>query len=193
MIQTFLLSSVLLTIPAQADRRAPSVLGGRPAPKANATAKAAPKADPAPKAVPAEASAAALAKYNEMKEKTPRTVAAQSKLAAWCEEHGLKAEAYVHYAAVVRLDPRREAAWRKLGYRKYGNRWMTEAQIAEAEDQKKADRVWAPSRGRFTGTSTAPTGPRSATWRKRRSMRSRTRRRSPRSTASSRAAARPTS
>ena len=140
MIQTFLLSSVLLTMPAQADGRAPSVLGGRPAPKADAALKA----DAVPKAVPAEDSVAALAKYNGLKEKTPRTVAAQSKLAAWCEEHGLKAEAYVHYATVVRLDPRREAAWRKLGYKKYGNRWMTEAQIAEVEDQKKADRIWAP-------------------------------------------------
>src|SRR5262249_6832188 len=28
--------------------------------------------------------------------------------------------------------------------KKYGNRWMTEAQIAEAEEQKKADRIWAP-------------------------------------------------
>ena len=55
---------------------------------------------------------------SELKAKTPRTVAAQSKLAAWCEEHGLKAEAYVRYTEVVRLDPRREAAWRKLGYKK---------------------------------------------------------------------------
>ncbi len=80
-----------------------------------------------------------------MKAKTPRTVAAQSKLAAWCEEHGLKAEAYVHYAEVVRLDPRREAAWRKLGYKKYGNRWMTDAQIAEVEEQKKRSGSGPPS------------------------------------------------
>ena len=44
----------------------------------------------------------------------------------------------------MRLDPRREAAWRKLGYKKYGNRWMTDAQIAEVEDQKKAERIWLP-------------------------------------------------
>ena len=60
---------------------------------------------PATKAEAAEGSAEALARYNELKAKTPKTVAAQSKLAAWCEEHGLKAEAYVHYAEVVRLDP----------------------------------------------------------------------------------------
>jgi hypothetical protein len=140
MIPIYLLSSLMLTMPAQADGRAPSVLGGSPVPKAEANARA----DPAPKADRAEDPAAALAKYNEIKDRTPRTVAAQSRLAAWCEEHGLKAEAYVHYAEVVRLDPRREAAWRKLGYKKYGGRWLTDAQIAEAEDQKKADRLWAP-------------------------------------------------
>ena len=92
----------------------------------------------------------------KLKEKTPRTVAAQSKLAAWCEEHGLKAESYVHYAEVVRIDPKREAAWRKLGCRKYGNRWMTEAQIAEAEEQKKQDRIQRPGSRRSTRISTAP-------------------------------------
>lgn len=154
MIQTLILSSILLTLPAQSGGRAPSMLGGKPAAKADAprsTAKSpTPKADAAkkpaatPKTDAPEASGDALAEYNALKEKTPHTVAAQSKLAAWCEEHGLKAEAYVHYAEVVRLDPKREAAWRKLGYKKYGNRWMTDAQIAEAEEQKKQDRIWAP-------------------------------------------------
>ena len=128
MIQTLVLSSILLALPAQAGGRAPSALGGKTAAKVEA----------------AEGSAEALAKYNELKAKTPRTVAAQSKLAAWCEAHGLKAESYVHYAEVVRLDPRREAAWRKLGYKKHGNRWMTDAQIAELEEQKKAERTWLP-------------------------------------------------
>jgi hypothetical protein len=121
-------AAILLTLTAQDGARTSSVLGARPAAKVDA----------------AGASAEALAKYNEMKEKTPKTVAAQSKLAAWCKEHGLKAEAYVHYAEVVRLDPRREAAWRKLGYKKYHNRWMTAAEIAEFEDQHNADRIWAP-------------------------------------------------
>lgn len=158
MIQTLILSSILLTLPSQAEGRRQSMLGGKPTAEADATRnaskspaakvdapkKAAAAPDPAAKAEDNKVSDDALAEYNGLKEKTPNTVAAQSKLAAWCEEHGLKAEAYVHYAAVVRLDPRREAAWRKLGYKKYGNRWMTEAQIAEAEEQKKQDRIWAP-------------------------------------------------
>jgi hypothetical protein len=59
-----------------------------------------------------------LAEYNALKEKTPSTAAGQWKLGLWCEEHGLKPEAYVHFSEVVRLDPKREAAWRKLGFKK---------------------------------------------------------------------------
>jgi hypothetical protein len=128
MIQTVVLSSILLLLPAQSGDRTTSALRGQPGIKVDE----------------AKDSAEALAKYNELKEKTPKTAAAHSKLAAWCEEHGLKAEAYVHYAEVVRLDPKREAAWHKLGYKKYRNRWMTDAQIAELEDQRNSDRIWAP-------------------------------------------------
>jgi hypothetical protein len=86
----------------------------------------------------------ALAKYNGLKEKTPDTAAAQWKLGIWCEQHGLKAEAYVHFTAVVRLDPRRDAAWRKLGLKKSGGRWLTDEQLAEENEQRKAEKVWAP-------------------------------------------------
>jgi hypothetical protein len=144
MLQTLILSSVLL---GQAGGRSPSMLGGGPAAKVDApknSAKVEAKRDD-----PIKDPDQALAKYNELREKTPHTAAAQSRLATWCEEHGLKAEAYAHYAEVVRLDPRREAAWRKLGYKKYGDRWMTEAQIAEAEEQKKQDRIWGPRLGKI--------------------------------------------
>ena len=42
------------------------------------------------------------------------------KLAAWCEEKGLKEQAIAHYSVVTRLDPSREAAWKHLGYKKQG-------------------------------------------------------------------------
>jgi hypothetical protein len=150
MFSSLIVSSLLLTLPAQAERRSRSVLGGTPPARAEAAEKKpaaraeAAEKKPAARAEAAESSAAALAQYNELKAKTPKTAGAQSKLAAWCEEHGLKAEAYVHYAEVVRLDPKREAAWRKLGYKKYGKRWMTDAQIAELEDLKQWERVWLP-------------------------------------------------
>jgi hypothetical protein len=108
------------------------------APKVKNTEKPATKA--APRMDPAEA----LAKYNELREQTPATAAAQWKLGLWCEQHGLKAEAYVHFAEVVRQDPKREAAWRKLGFKKFGRRWTTDEQIVEDNEQKKADKVWGP-------------------------------------------------
>ena len=144
MIHALIFTSILLTLPAPPGQRASSMLGGRPAPRADAVETAKPAQAAEPKDVDAAGSGKALAEYNALREKTPHTVAAQSKLAAWCEEHGLKAEAYLHYAEVVRLDPRREAAWRKLGYRKYGNQWMTDDQVAQAEAQKKQDRTWSP-------------------------------------------------
>ncbi len=144
MFPTFLVSS-LLFFPLAQDGG--SMLG-KDRPKAAANVKPKAAADVKPKAAakvePAKGSDEALAQYNELKAKARRTVAEQSKLAMWCEEHGLKAEAFAHYAEVVRLDPKKEVAWRKLGFRKYANRWMTDAQIAELEDQKKSERIWLP-------------------------------------------------
>jgi hypothetical protein len=84
----------------------------------------------------------AESEYNLLKEKTPMTAAARMKLAVWCEEHGLSDLAYVHFGEVISIDPKREAAWKKLGFKKYGNQWMTDAQIAEDQEQKKADKFW---------------------------------------------------
>ena len=92
---------------------------------------------------------AALAEYNSRRAKAPNTAEAQWKLALWCEGKGLKAEATAHLAAVVRLDPKREAAWRRLGYTKQKDgRWATAEQVAaardEAEARRKADLHWRP-------------------------------------------------
>ena len=70
------------------------------------------------------------------------------KLAHWCEENGLEAEAKAHLTIVTRIDPNHAAARKRLGYKKQGGRWVTDAQLAEekadAELQKKADRAWKP-------------------------------------------------
>ena len=67
-------------------------------------------------------------------------------LGTWCDEHGLKPEAIAHYTAVTRLDPNRADAWHRLGCRKVGNRWLSDAQIAaeeaDREAQRRADEVW---------------------------------------------------
>jgi hypothetical protein len=86
--------------------------------------------------------------YLERRAKTAMKPDAQARLAAWCEEKGLKEQAIAHYSEVVRLDPKREAAWRHLGYKKQGNRWVKpEEQAAdrlEAERQKHVDKQWRP-------------------------------------------------
>ena len=47
------------------------------------------------------------------------TAAARWKLALWCEEHGLKDIAHVHFGEVISLDPGRDAAWQQaFGFKK---------------------------------------------------------------------------
>jgi hypothetical protein len=98
---------------------------------------------------------AALAEYNARRARTPETADAQWKLALWCEQQGLGPEAVAHLTAVTRLDPGRAAAWKRLGYRQHGGRWMTDAEIAaeraEADAQARADRAWRPRLERLKG------------------------------------------
>ncbi len=76
----------------------------------------------------------------------PKNVDAQLRLAAWCLENGLKDEAMAHYHLVTRLDPSRDIAWIRLGYKKHLDRWskpeVLAAQKLEAERQKHADKEW---------------------------------------------------
>ncbi|AGA24526.1 Protein of unknown function (DUF1557) [Singulisphaera acidiphila DSM 18658] len=89
-----------------------------------------------------------LAEYRDRRAKTKDDSDAQWSLALWCEAHGLKAEAVAHFTAVVKHDPKRDAAWRRLGFKKQGHRWVTEARLVEekagADRQKQADRYWNP-------------------------------------------------
>jgi hypothetical protein len=95
-----------------------------------------------------EALAVALGEYNARREKVENTAAAHLGLAAWCEEHGLPDEARAHWSTVTRLDPARDAAWRKLGFRKQEGRWVLPAEVAarraEAKALEEADRRWTP-------------------------------------------------
>jgi hypothetical protein len=91
---------------------------------------------------------AVIQEYLKRRAEAPQRADAQWKLAQWCEEHGLSDQAMAHYSAVIRLDPKREAAWKKLGYRKHGERWAKPEQLAarklEADEQKLANRHWRP-------------------------------------------------
>jgi hypothetical protein len=96
--------------------------------------------DPAARAVQQE--------YLQRRAATPDRADSQWKLAQWCEKNGLPDQARGHYGAVVRLDPRREGAWKKLGYERFGNRWarpeVIAAEKAEAKAQGLANRRWRP-------------------------------------------------
>ncbi|HEV3164969.1 MAG TPA: RNA polymerase sigma factor, partial [Isosphaeraceae bacterium] len=72
---------------------------------------------------------AVLAEYNARRARTPNTSSGQWRLALWCEQQGLNAEAQAHCSAVTRLDPTHEAAWKRLDCRRWNGRWMTETQI----------------------------------------------------------------
>jgi hypothetical protein len=102
-----------------------------------------PALDEIPKADEPAADPAALAEYNAKRAKAPKTAEGHWALALWCEQHGLKPEALAHLAEVVRLDPKRELAWKRLGFQNHNGRWMTEAQVQDQADQKKADRTWS--------------------------------------------------
>lgn len=53
-----------------------------------------------------------------------------------------------HFRAVIRLDPRRDAAWKRLGFKKVGGRWikqeLQETAWHESQEQAWADRSWKP-------------------------------------------------
>ena len=88
---------------------------------------------------------AALNEYLQRRTATPDRPDAQWKLAQWCDQAGLKEQGQAHYSAVVRLDPRRDSAWKKLGYKKSGNRWVK-------PDQLSLEKAEAQHRGSPTGT-----------------------------------------
>jgi tetratricopeptide (TPR) repeat protein len=72
----------------------------------------------------------------------------QWKLAVWCEQNGLKEQADAHLREVLRLDPKRESAWKRLGFKRVGGRWIKPAEAAaakaEALHQRKANEHWRP-------------------------------------------------
>jgi tetratricopeptide (TPR) repeat protein len=91
---------------------------------------------------------ALINEYLDRRVKTASKADAQLRLAAWCDQNGLKDQAVAHYNEVIRLDPAQQAAWRHLGYKKQGGQWVKPEEAAaekkDAERQKRADRAWRP-------------------------------------------------
>ena len=97
-------------------------------------------ADPARKAI--------LQDYLQRRVKAQDKADDQWRLALWCEQNGLNEQALAHLHRVVQLDPRRDAVWRRLGYKKTGARWtkpeLLTAEKAELEAQTRANKFWKP-------------------------------------------------
>lgn len=89
-----------------------------------------------------------LERYHERRIKAPQTAEGQWKLALWCEENQLKDQSCAHLMAVISLDPTRELAWKRLGYKKVDGRWLSAGQLAaeaaESKRRKEADARWKP-------------------------------------------------
>jgi len=91
---------------------------------------------------------ARVQEYLQRRAKTPERAEDHQKLALWCEQNGLKDQAIAHLHQALRLDPSREIAWKRLGYKKVGRRWqkpeLVTAAKAEAQEQQKANKHWKP-------------------------------------------------
>jgi len=101
-----------------------------------------------------------LAEYDARRRRAAYTAEAQYALGVWCDDHGLKDQARAHLTAVVRLDPARDLAWKRLGYKRHDGRWATDARLAaeqaEAEAQKQADKRWKPLLEKWRGMLAQP-------------------------------------
>ena len=76
--------------------------------------------------------------YLDRRVRTPaKKVDAQLHLADWCLEKGLKDEAMAHYHLVTQLDPSRDIAWIRLGYKKQKDRWFKPDGPGRAEARRR--------------------------------------------------------
>ena len=91
---------------------------------------------------------AVLHDYLQRRTRTPDKADDQWKLALWCDQNGLKEQATAHLYQVLKHDPGREAAWKRLGFKKVGGRWVKPeilaAAKAESEAQARATKLWKP-------------------------------------------------
>ena len=61
--------------------------------------------------------AATLAEYEARRQRAAYTADGQWALGVWADEQGLAEQARAHLTAVTRLDPSRDAAWKRLGFK----------------------------------------------------------------------------
>ncbi|WP_165075477.1 polymorphic toxin-type HINT domain-containing protein [Paludisphaera rhizosphaerae] len=107
------------------------------------------RADDVAKAVEAAPDQQALQReYLDRRARTRDDADGHYKLALWCEARSLTEPMIAHLHRTLQLDPNREGALRRLGFKKIGGRWVNveaeNAFKAAREAQEKADREWKP-------------------------------------------------
>ena len=71
-----------------------------------------------------------MAEYAARRARMGHSADAHWKMATVVREHGLKPEAAAHLTVVTSSIPDASAAWKRLGYKRQGSRWITEEQLA---------------------------------------------------------------
>ena len=104
--------------------------------------------------VPVHASIARLAsdrtlkEYRALRERTPKTLAGQMELAAWCLKHKLYPQQRAHLTAALEIDPNHAAARKALGHVRMGPFWISRRELEQrrknAEQAAKDLKRWAP-------------------------------------------------
>ena len=77
--------------------------------------------------------------YRNMRSKYPQTVNGQMELARWCLKRNLTDQARAHLTKVLELNQDQPEARRLLNYRPVANNWVSEKEIADAQDQAKKE------------------------------------------------------
>lgn len=82
--------------------------------------------------------------YEQRRAAAPRTATARYDLARWCESSGLRNQARTHLQEVIALDPDHAAARKALGYRRAGQRWLTEDEYHRWQGDIRFRGKWMP-------------------------------------------------
>jgi len=92
-----------------------------------------------------------LKEYRAQRDKTPKTLAGQMELAAWCLKQKLYPQQRAHLTAALEINPNHLAARKALGHVRVGRTWMSRDELQqrrrEAAQAEKELRIWGPKIG----------------------------------------------
>ncbi len=106
----------------------------------------------------------ALDEYLEKRKKATENATEQYDLGVWCEEHKLADLATIHFEAALKKDPAFGPAHQKLGHVQYGERWLTNDEVREAQGLVRYKGKWMTQEERDHRESLAATSTEQAAW-----------------------------